>query len=41
MMIDFITIQSGVVPLVEGLRTQIHFKFEIIGGFALTSFAFL
>jgi len=32
-MIDFIKITSGLVPLIEGLCAQIlHFKFEIIGG---------
>ena len=33
MMIAFITINSGLVPLIEGLRAQIlYFRFEIIGG---------
>ena len=42
MMIAFTTIKSGSVPLIEGLSAQIcHFRFEIIGGFAFTSFAFL
>jgi len=41
MMIAFITIESGLV-LIEGLCAQIYyFTFEIIGGFAFTSFAFL
>jgi len=41
MIIAFITIKSGLVPLIDGLRAQIYFRFEIIGGFAVTSFAFL
>jgi len=42
MMIAFTTIKSGSVPLIEGLSAQIcYFRFEIIGGFAFTSFAFL
>jgi len=42
MMIAFITIKSGLVPLIEGLCTEIYyFRFEIISGFAFTSFAFL
>ena len=33
MMISFITINSGLVPLIEGLCSQIMtFGFEIIGG---------
>jgi len=33
MMIAFITIKSSLVPLIEGLCTQIHyFRSEIIGG---------
>jgi len=33
MMIAFITINSGEVPMIEGLYAQIHyFRFEIIGG---------
>ena len=33
MMIAFITIHSGLVPLLEGLCAQIYyFRFEIIGG---------
>jgi len=33
MMIAFITIKSGLVPLIEGLCVQIlYFRFEIIGG---------
>ena len=33
MMIAFITISSGLVPLIEGLCAQIlYFRFEIIGG---------
>jgi len=32
-MIAFITINSGLVPLIEGLCAQIYYlKFEIIGG---------
>jgi len=42
MMIDFIIIKSGLVPLmIESLCIQIHFRSEIISGFAFTSFAFL
>ena len=44
MMIAFIqvTIKSGLVPLIEGLCAQIYyFRFEIISGFAFTSFVFL
>ena len=41
MMIAVISIQSGVVPLIEGPCAQIYSGFEIIGGFAFTSFAFL
>ena len=42
MMIAFITIESGLVPLIEGLCAQIYyFRFEIIGGFAFTCFVFL
>jgi len=34
MMIAFITIKSGLVPLIEGLYAQIFcFRCEIIGGF--------
>ena len=29
MMIAFITIKSSLVPLIEGLRAQIYFRFEI------------
>jgi len=33
MMIAFITIKSSLVPLIEGLCSQIYsFRFEIIGG---------
>jgi len=33
MMIAFVTIKSGLVPLIEGLCDQIYsFRFEIIGG---------
>ena len=33
MMIDFITLKSSLVPLIEGLCAQIcYFRFEIIGG---------
>jgi len=33
MMIAFIIIQSGLVPLIEGICAQIsYFRFEIIGG---------
>jgi len=33
MMIAFITINSGLVPLIEGLCAQIlYFRFEITGG---------
>jgi len=33
MVIAFITINSGLVPLIEGLCAQIlYFRFEIIGG---------
>jgi len=33
MMIAFITMNSGLVPLIEGLCAQIHYlRFEIIGG---------
>ena len=33
MMITFIAMNSGLVPLIEGLCTQIlYFRFEIIGG---------
>jgi len=33
MIIAFITMKSGVVPLIEGLCAQIlYFRFEIIGG---------
>ena len=33
MMIAFITMNSGLVPLIEGLCAQIlYFRFEIIGG---------
>ena len=42
MIITFITIKSGSTPLIEDLCAQIYcFRFEIIGGFASTSFAFL
>jgi len=41
MMMVFITIKRCFVPLIEGLCTQIYFRFEIISGFAFTSFAFL
>jgi len=42
MMIAFITIKRGLVPLIGGLSTQIYYlRFEIIGGFAFTSVAFL
>ena len=40
MMIALITINSGLVPLIEGLCAQIcYLRFEIIGGVVLTSFA--
>jgi len=33
MLIAFITINSGLVPLIEGLCVQIlYFRFEILGG---------
>jgi len=33
MMIAFITVNSGLVPLMEGLCAQIvYFRFELIGG---------
>jgi len=36
MMIAFITINSGLVPLIEGLCTQISYlRFKIIGGLRL------
>jgi len=36
MITAFITINSGLVPLVEGLCVQIlYFRFEIIGGLCL------
>jgi len=41
MMIVFITIKDGLAPLIEGLCAQIYLRFEIIGCFAFTSFAFL
>jgi len=42
MMIAFVTIKSGLVPWIEGLRAQIYYcRFEIIGDFAFTSFALL
>jgi len=42
MMIAFITIKSGLVPLIEDLCAQIYyFRFEIIGGFAFKSSVFL
>ena len=35
-MIAFITIKSGLVPLIQGLCAQIcYFRFEIIGGLRL------
>ena len=40
MMIAFITIKSSLVPLIEGLRAQIYFRFEISVVF-LTSSSFL
>jgi len=42
-MIAFITINSDVVPLIEGLCAQIlHFGFEIVGGLrSLVRFSFL
>jgi len=40
MMIAFITITSGLVPLIEGLCAQIYFRSKIISGFAFTFFAF-
>jgi len=40
MIIAFITIKSGLVPLIEGLCAQIYFH-EIVGGCAFASFAFL
>jgi len=41
MMVAFITINSGLVPLIEGLCAQIFcFRFEIIGDLH-SSFAFL
>jgi len=42
MMIAFITRKSGLVPLIEGQCAQIYYdRFEIISGFAFTSFAVL
>ena len=41
MMIAFITLKGGFVHFSESLCAQIYFRFEIIGGFAFTSFAFL
>jgi len=42
MMISFITINSGFVPLIESLCAQIlYFRFEIIGGLRSLSFPFL
>ena len=41
MMIPFFTVKIIEVPLIEGLCAQIYFRFEIIGGFAITFFAFL
>jgi len=42
MMIAFIILNSGVVPLIEGLCAQIlYFRFEIIGGLRSHIFAFL
>jgi len=40
MMIAFITLKGGFVHFIESLCAQIYFGFEIIGGFAFTSFAF-
>jgi len=41
MMMALITIKGGLVPLIEGLCAQIlNFRFEIIGDFAFTLFAF-
>jgi len=41
MMIAFITINSGLVPLIEGLCAQIYyFRFEIIGGLHIFCFSF-
>jgi len=37
MMIAFITINSGLVPLIEGLCAQVLFGFEIIGGLRIQS----
>jgi len=41
MMIAFITIKIGLVPLIQGECAQIYLRFDIISGFAFTSFAFL
>jgi len=41
MMIAFIIIKSGFVPLIEDLCAQRYFRFENIGVFAFTSSAFL
>jgi len=38
MMIDFIIIQSGLVPLIGGLCAKIYFRFEIIDDFAFLLF---
>jgi len=40
MMIAFINVKSGLVPLIEGLYTHTYFRFEIISGFAFISFVF-
>jgi len=41
MIIAFITINSGLVPLIEGLYAQIYFEIWDYWWFAFTSFAFL
>jgi len=42
MTIAFITINSGLVPLIEGLCAQIYYlRFEIIGGLRSHLFVFL
>jgi len=41
MMIACITIKNGLIPWIEGLCAQIyHFRFEIVGGFAIFAFLF-
>jgi len=41
MMIAFIIMKSVLVPLIKGVCAQNCFKFEIIGGFAFTSSAYI